>query len=150
VEERNTAVTLRYRQPTQEQIEEARHNLASLPESNVEVNFARELLEAARRGEGTTEAEIQTIAVGDFAVVGLPAEIFVEFGLEIKAGSPYGLTLINELCNGIVGTYVCTREAYRLGGYEPRITAGNRLQEETGDMFVESAVKLLRELKSGG
>lgn len=150
VEERNTAVTLRYRQPTPEQIEEARYKLANLPESNVEVNFAKELLEAARRGEGTTEAEIQTIAVGDFAVVGLPAEIFVEFGLQIKAESPYGLTLINELCNGIVGTYVCTREAYRLGGYEPRITAGNRLQEETGDMFVESAVKLLRELKSGG
>lgn len=43
---------------------------------------------------------------------------------------------VNELCNGFPGTYVCTKESYRLGGYEPRITISNRLQEETGDLFV--------------
>jgi hypothetical protein len=149
VDERKSAVTLRYRQPTEEQMETARANLANLPEGSGERNFAKELLEAARRGEGTTDAEIQTIKVGDLAVVGIPAELFVEFGLDIKARSPYGLTMINELCNGIVGTYICTRESYRLGGYEPRITAGNRLQEETGDMFVECALKLLGQLKAG-
>lgn len=149
VGERHSMVTLSYRQPTEQQIQQARDNYANLPEDHVERNFAKELLEAAKRGEGTTEAEIQTIVVGDLAVVGLPAEIFVEFGLQIKEGSPFGLTLINELCNGIVGTYVCTRESYRLGGYEPRITAGNRLQEETGDMFAERALQLLAELKDG-
>lgn len=148
VKELKTNITLSYRQPTEQQIEAAQANLANLPEGHVERNFAKELLEAARRGEGTTEAEIQTIAVGEAAVVGLPAEIFVEFGLQIKAGSPYGLTIINELCNGNAGTYVCTKEAYRLGGYEPRITSNNRLQEETGDIFVESALKLLAELKA--
>ncbi|WP_146762411.1 neutral/alkaline non-lysosomal ceramidase N-terminal domain-containing protein [Paenibacillus contaminans] len=150
VVERSSIVTLRYRQPTQEQIETAHANLANLPEDHVERKFAGELLEAARRGEGTTEAEIQTIAVGDLAIVGLPAEMFVEFGLQIKEDSPYGLTLINELCNGIVGTYVCTRESYRLGGYEPRITASNRLQEETGDLFVERALHQLDEMKAEG
>ncbi|GAA3409281.1 neutral/alkaline non-lysosomal ceramidase N-terminal domain-containing protein [Paenibacillus hodogayensis] len=147
VEERKAFVKLRYRQPTPEQIAEAQANLTGYPEGHVERNFAKELLEAARLGEGTAEAEIQTVAVGDLAVVGLPAEMFVEFGLEIKGGSPFGLTLINELCNGIVGTYVCTREAYRLGGYEPRITSNNRLQEDAGELFVDCALGLLRELK---
>ncbi|MBP1990085.1 hypothetical protein J2Z66_001683 [Paenibacillus eucommiae] len=148
VGERSSFVTLSYRQPTQEQIDTARANLTLLPEGHVESEFARELLEAVRLGEGTTEAEIQTIAMGDLAIVGLPAEMFVEFGLQIKGDSPYGLTLINELCNGIVGTYVCTGESYRLGGYEPRITASNRLQEETGDLFVERALQHLGEMKA--
>lgn len=149
VEERKESVRLRYRQPSAQQIQAAHDAIATLPQTNVEYNFALELLEAAKRGEGETEAEIQTIAVGDAAVVGLPAEMFVEFGLSIKASSPYSLTLINELCNGIVGTYVCTRESYRLGGYEPRITSNNRLQEETGELFVECALGLLRGLRDG-
>lgn len=148
IDERKAFVTLTYRQPTAEQIAEAREALEKLPEGHVERNFAKELLEAARLGEGSVQAEIQAIAVGEAAVVGLPAEIFVEFGLEIKAHSPYSLTLINELCNGIVGTYVCTKEAYRLGGYEPRITSANRLEEETGDKFVACALQLLGELSA--
>lgn len=148
IDERHSAVTLQYRQPTEEQIHAAREALAQLPEGNVERNFAKELLEAASRGEGTTDAEVQTIAMGDLVIVGLPAEIFVEFGLEIKARSPYGLTLINELCNGFAGTYVCTPESYRLGGYEPRITSMNRLQEETGDLFVQRALEHLEELRA--
>ncbi|MEF3304408.1 neutral/alkaline non-lysosomal ceramidase N-terminal domain-containing protein [Paenibacillus sp. GYB003] len=147
IDERKSDVVLRYRQPTGEQIEAARRAIAALPQTDAEYSFALELLEAARRGEGETSAEIQTIAIGDAAIVGLPAEMFVEFGLSIKAGSPFGLTLVNELCNGIVGTYVCTRESYRLGGYEPRITASNRLQENTGDLFVECALRQLAELK---
>ncbi|MDF2659208.1 MAG: Neutral ceramidase [Paenibacillus sp.] len=148
IDERHSAVTLQYRQPTEEQIRAAHEALDRLPEGHVERNFAKELLEAARRGEGSTEAEIQAITIGELAIVGLPAEIFVEFGLEIKARSPYGQTLINELCNGFAGTYVCTPESYRLGGYEPRITSMNRLQEETGDLFVQRALEHLEELRS--
>lgn len=149
VDERQSYVTLRYRQPKEEEIEAAHKAPENFPDGHAEINFAKELLEAARRGEGTVDAEVQTIVVGNFAVVGLPAEIFVEFGLQIKEGSPYGLTMINELCNGNVGTYVCTPESYVLGGYEPRITSSNRLQIETGDMFVERALVQLRELHAG-
>ncbi|MDF2720373.1 MAG: Neutral ceramidase [Paenibacillus sp.] len=149
VDERSSLVTLSYRQPTAAEIEAARDAFDNLPEGNVERNFARELLEAARLGEGTVDAEIQTISVGDVAIVGLPAEIFVEFGLQIKAGSPFGQTMINELCNGSVGSYVCTPESYVLGGYEPRITSVNRVQTETGDLFVERALEQLKELRAG-
>lgn len=148
IRERKTKLTLRYRQPTAEQIETAKRNLEQLPEGNVERNFAKELLEAARLGEGSAEAEVQAIAVGDLAVVSFPAEMFVEFGLAVKEGSPFAQTLINELANGNVGTYMCTKESYRHGGYEPRITSNNRLQEEAGELLTDGALKLLAELKT--
>lgn len=142
----NALVSLQYRQPTEEQVREAKAAMVQLPVGHVERAFAQELLKANECGPGTTDAEIQVIRIGDTALVGMPGELFVELGLALKAESPFGQTLINTLCNGIPGTYICTRQAYEQGGYEPRITWGNRLQTETGDLFVAQALKLLREI----
>lgn len=100
-------------------------------------------LESAARPLPVREYEIQVCAIGDLAVVALPAEMFVEFGLEIKARSPYAYTIINELSNGSGNGYVCTPAAYERGGYEP---SGNKFAVGAGQSFVEAAVKLLHEL----
>lgn len=136
-------VGLQYRQPAEQEVMEAKRILAEMPAGGTEWNFARELLQAYEYGEGAVDAEIQVIRIGDLAVAGFPGEIFVEYGLALKAASPFECLLINELCNGIPGTYICTLEAYDQGGYEPRITSNNRLQIETGNLFLETAKQLL-------
>ena len=79
----------------------------------------------------------------DVAFVSLPGEIFVELGLEIKKRSPFAHTHLIELANGAIG-YIPNRPAYAEGAYEvvsARCAAGG------GELLVETAVGLLRELK---
>lgn len=84
------------------------------------------------------------IALGeDLAWVALPGEIFVELGLAIKKDSPFKHTIIAELANGSIG-YVPTRRAYSEGNYEP---VSARCAEGSGEMIVEAALRLLRQLK---
>jgi len=56
-------------------------------------------------------------ALGDTALVCLPAELFVEIGLNIKAASPFPHTFIVELANGSI-SYIPTRAEFKRGGYE--------------------------------
>ena len=61
---------------------------------------------------------VQSLRVGDAAMVALPGEVFAETGLAIKAQSPFHPTLIAELANDYLG-YICPQEALeRQGGYE--------------------------------
>ncbi|HLT93287.1 MAG TPA: hypothetical protein VKZ56_01940, partial [Membranihabitans sp.] len=76
-------------------------------------------------------------------IVGLPGEVFVELGLDIKNRSPYKYTFVIELTNTHIA-YVPTREAFDRGGYE---TINSRLAPGGGEMMVESAVKLLNSFK---
>mgnify|MGYP001178153182 CR=1 FL=1 len=139
-------LTFRYRQPTQQEVDEAKKALQESSPDEVEHNFAKELLQAYESGEGEVSAEVQVARIGDIAVTGIPSEIFVEFGLQLKEASPFPITIINELCNGSPGTYLCTREAYEQGGYEPKITSNNRLQIDAGEMVISKAIELLRAL----
>ncbi|MFC0529882.1 hypothetical protein [Phytohabitans kaempferiae] len=75
-------------------------------------------LAAVRRGEALTEdVEVQGIRIGDLALIGIPAELFVEIGLQIRAGSPFRTTLVSGYTNGVL-FYVPTAAAFEQGGYE--------------------------------
>jgi hypothetical protein len=88
--------------------------------------------------------EVQAFRFGrDVAVVTLPAEIFVELGLAIKAASPFKTTIVIELTNDSLG-YIPTKKAFAEGSYE---TVNSRVQPGTGEALVEAAIKLLKELK---
>jgi neutral ceramidase len=110
--------------------------------------FARETIgmwEWQRR-TGTPElceaVEVQVMVLGDIAFVGLPGEIFTEFGLQVKAQSPFRETFVVELANGWHG-YIPTREAFEHGGYEPRLGYTSRLIPEAGERMVSVALELL-------
>jgi neutral ceramidase len=110
--------------------------------------FARETIgmwEWQRR-MGTRElfepVEVQVMAVGDIAFVGLPGEIFTEFGLQIKARSPFPETFVTELANGWHG-YIPTQEAFQHGGYEARLGFTSRLVPDAGERMVNTALELL-------
>ena len=100
----------------------------------------------ARHGK-PTEVEVQVVALGnDLAWVSLPGEIFVELGLAIKQDSPFPHTIIAELANGSIG-YIPTRRAYTQGNYE---VVSARCAEGSGEMLVDAAIGLLKELHAAG
>jgi len=88
--------------------------------------------------------EVMTIRVGDAAIVGLPGEMFCEFGLDLKRRSPATHTLVVELANDAVG-YLPTRESFGQGGYE--VTAGSTLYAPgTGEQLAAAAAAQLQRL----
>ena len=90
--------------------------------------------------------EVQVIGLGnEAAIVCLPGEMFVELGLAIKRASPFRTTLVVELANCMETIYVPTRAAYAGGSYE--VTNSN-LEPGSGEMLVEAALRLLREIAS--
>lgn len=90
--------------------------------------------------EDEKPAELQVIGIGDARIAGMPGEVFVEYGLEIKRRSPYENTFVVELANGCLPGYVYTKEALEEGGYE---TDTSMLAPETGNEFVEIILKLI-------
>lgn len=111
-----------------------------------ETVLANEILLIEPDRGAVEEIELQAFRIGELALIAIPAELFVEYGLRIKAGSPFQVTLVCELANGSGHGYVCTPEAYEQGGYEPRITRMSRLAHEAGERFVERALALLQQL----
>jgi hypothetical protein len=88
--------------------------------------------------------EVQVFRLSDdLAIVGLPGEVFVELGLAIKRGSPFARTLVIELCND-VPAYIPTQKAFAEGSYE---TVNSLVQPGGGESMVETALKLLKEVK---
>jgi hypothetical protein len=94
--------------------------------------------------ESTQQAEIQVLSIGDLALVGMPCELFVEFGLEIKQQVHPRRAVIVGMANGMVG-YVPTEEAFRRGGYETTLTTVSKLAPEAGGLMADAAVRLIQE-----
>lgn len=106
-------------------------------------------LSATKAGSGELlPVDVQVVTLGrDVAIVALPGEVFVEYGLAIKNASPFKTTLVVELCNNVETIYIPTRNSYVPaqqkfpgGGYEvvnSTTTAGS------GELLVEAAVRML-------
>ena len=95
-------------------------------------------------GEKTLTTEIQVLRIGDIYILGLPGEILVEIGLEIKKRAGIEKLFIISLSNDTCG-YVCPQQAYKEGGYEPG--SGTALAEGAGEIVTEQALKLLGAMK---
>ena len=107
--------------------------------------FRREL--EIMRQEGTTEEEtvIQAWRIGEVGFASLPGELFVEWGLKIKAESPFPWTYPVELGGDYLG-YLVTHQAWDAGGYESLICRSARPSADGVGMMVEVALKLLERL----
>jgi hypothetical protein len=88
--------------------------------------------------------EIQALKLGDIYVLGLPGEILIEVGLDIKERAGLENLFIVTICNDSIG-YVCHSRAYDEGGYES--VAGTNLAKGAGEIMVKEALSLLEQLK---
>ena len=94
--------------------------------------------------EDENPAEIQVLRLGGLCVVGLPGEIFVEYGLYLKAMAGFGTVIVNELTNGCLPGYMYTPESLIYGGYE---TDTSMLGENFGRKLTDLAIDTARKLK---
>jgi neutral ceramidase len=115
----------------------------SLP---IKKNLPPERLLSVGKDAETQNTEIQVLRIGDVYIVGLPGEVLVEIGLEIKAKAGIENLFVVSLANDAVG-YVCPRAAYKEGGYEPG--PGTNLAPGAGEIVTERALELIEQIKQG-
>ncbi len=108
-------------------------------------HYARSLLEVAEIREKHVEVPVQAVRLGETAIVGVPCELFVEFGLDIKARGGFDHTMISTLTNAQFG-YIAVRDAFDQGGYETQISGDTMMAPETGYDMADTAVDLLKKL----
>ena len=96
-------------------------------------------------GKTELSAEIQGFRLGEILLVGLPGEVLVELGLEIKKRAAADKLFLISLANDTLG-YICHAQAYEEGGYEP--VAGTLLAKGAGEIVLAQALKVIRELKA--
>jgi hypothetical protein len=87
---------------------------------------------------------VSNLSIGDaIGFSGMPCEPFVDIGRDVKAQSPFRMTIVTSLTNGSEG-YIPSTKAHHEGGYEG---LSSRFAAPTGDMLVAAQVKQLKQLK---
>ena len=94
------------------------------------------------RKEKEVDWEIQTIAIGDFSLTGVPGEVCTELGQEIKWHSPFRRSCIAFCSTGYVD-YIVPGNFLVSGGYEAK---SHRFKGRYTIDFVKCAVEGLYDL----
>lgn len=116
------------------------------PANYVERHYARSLLAVSKIAEKNVSIPVQTARIGKAAIAGMPCELFVEFGRDVKARSGFEYTMISTLTNAHFG-YLAIREAFEQGGYETTISGDTMMAPQTGYDLADTAVRLLRKMQ---
>jgi hypothetical protein len=143
-----TSIDLPLQQFTPDEVAEARANFAKIQERKLPFLTgvrATKIVKVIDRHHGQPiPAQVQAVRLDrDTAIVMLPSELFVEFGLAIKKRSPFAHTMVIELANDSFG-YVPTLKAFEEGNYEP---TNATVRPGGGERLVETALDLLGQLK---
>lgn len=143
---RSTTVQIPLQVPTPEQLANARSKSDKIGDPDtpfMDKVILVKNLDLDRRGS-TCPMEVQVLRLdSDTAIVFLPCEIFVELGLAIKHSSPFKKTIVISICNDRP-SYVPTKKAFAEGSYE---ITNARVKSGAGEMLVDAALKLLKEVK---
>lgn len=139
-------LTLGVRKGTAEEVAKAREvmkqsKLAPRMET-IEQVYARETVLLAGFPD-TVSAPLQVLKIGEVKLAAMPAEVFVEIGLELKQKHP-GSTVVS-LANAYHG-YLPTPEHHALGGYETWRARSSYLEVEASAKMVKALDEMLKEL----
>ncbi|HOC56733.1 MAG TPA: neutral/alkaline non-lysosomal ceramidase N-terminal domain-containing protein [Verrucomicrobiota bacterium] len=143
---RSTILQVPFQQATPEQVADARRVMEKFNDASVpfltKVAAVRTLDLVSLSARYPMEVQVFRLDA-ETAIVCLPCETFVELGLAIKRASPFKRTLVIEICNDRP-SYIPTLKAFGEGSYE---VTNARAKPGAGEMLVDAAVRLLKELK---
>jgi hypothetical protein len=111
-------------------------------ESTVALAHLAESGELSRLVGEYGSSDVQCVRVGEACLAGTGGEMFVEYGLQMKARAAmksFPVTLVNGNTRG----YIVTREAFDAGGYE---AANSLFSHESGPNLVSKVVELVARL----
>ncbi|MHC5033877.1 MAG: hypothetical protein ACYTFZ_02420, partial [Planctomycetota bacterium] len=139
---------------TREEADEARSQHARLtkdrpPEGSADWGRLRHCERLLKRYEEQTEApafhmELHVMRIGETALVTNPFELYLDYGLRMKARSRALHTFVAQLaCDW--GGYLPTEKAVAGGGYGARASDG-RVGPEGGQVLVDRTVELINGL----
>lgn len=94
------------------------------------------------------EMELHVIRLGDVAIATNPFELYVDYGVQMKARSKAMQTFVIQLTGGHLGDYLPTEDAVRGGGYSAQVMS-NTVGPEGGQLLVDCTVKTINSLWSG-
>ncbi|HDP35104.1 MAG TPA: hypothetical protein ENN29_08355 [Candidatus Hydrogenedentes bacterium] len=149
------SLDLPVRQVTDEEYTEARKELEKLLASGdvqpgsrdaAMVRRARNVVECYEKqdAESVYTMDLHVMRLGDVAIATNPFELYLEYGLQIKARSNAAQTFLSQLTNDR-GRYLPTRRAVAGGAYGSRIT-DNRVGPEGGDALVARTLDIIARL----
>jgi hypothetical protein len=85
---------------------------------------------------------VMALGVGDLGIVGLPGEVFVQYGLCVKEQSPFQKTMTVELANDWLG-YFPTDKALREGSYENQLARSAKAAPGMEGATIAAALRAL-------
>ncbi len=93
------------------------------------------------------DLEIHTIRIGEWAMVGLPGEIYTDIGRAIKLDSPFELTSVISLANGTNG-YITPDYILDTSAYPSRVSKYNAYSGYgTADLLISRSLAQLNQMK---
>ncbi len=139
-------LTLGVRKPTATEVEKAREVMKqskSAPRmETIEQVYARESVLLAEFPDKVT-VPLQVLKIGGMNLAAMPAEVFVEIGLELKKKHP-GTTVVS-LANAYHG-YLPTPEHHARGGYETWRARSSYLEVDASSKMVQVLDEMLARL----
>ena len=145
---REGEIKLSVRLPTPAEVERARQIVGQVQGpamETLEQIYARETILLSRY-PASVSVLLQIFRIGDLIVNGIPCEVFVEVGLEIRQRSFFPLTFTVGLANGYYG-YLPTRNHHRMGGYETWRARSSYLELDAADLIVKRLLNMIDDLK---
>ena len=110
----------------------------------VQIRNAEAVIKRAAERSENFEMELHTLRIGEAAFCTNPFELFLDYGLRIKARSRVGPTFVVQLCCG-AASYLPTAKAENYGGYGGLIINGV-VGSEGGEKLVDETVNDLNAL----
>jgi hypothetical protein len=115
--------------------------------------YAKDWIEMRKTQDQVDSLEVMVVRIGDVAFVGLPGEMFNEFGVDIKTQSPCKNTIVTGLTNDC-RDYFPTKVSFTQGpkGFTPMITGyettpGSTIYEiGAGEKLAASAIGQLKRI----
>ncbi len=89
--------------------------------------------------------EVHAVRLGDLAIVTNPFELFLDYGIRIKAHSPATQTFVVQLAGGGPAGYLPTQRSVAGGAYGA-VPASTNIGPEGGEKLVEWSVDAVRRL----
>jgi neutral ceramidase len=151
---RSQVLQINRRMPSPERVRRSYELVKKDPKEagHTEWAFAKEivLLDALLAQGRAQEVEVQAVQIGPAVFLANPAEMFCQYGLDLKAKGRFPFTFPVGYANGFAG-YVPTQEAFGQhgGGYETRLTSCSNLEAAAGQRIVDASLELAAPLTPG-